>query len=342
MKKTLIALAAVAATSASFAQSSVTLSGLLDVGFEKRFSGDANKVTGNRNATSNWTISGTEDLGGGLKAVFKASTSFNPDDGTLGALSANTSGSAFGNNDMFVGLTGNFGTLRAGRPVNTLYGNAFFANGTKGVTGYDANTVLAGLVANAGSSVYVNNAIQYHSPRFAGFQVQLEYAPSEITNGDDGYGVAVRYDNGPLSASLVSYQGAGTVQFTTGSGATAKTIPANLKPKSVTQLGAAYDFAVAKVFFTYRDDSNQTSDKDTGYALGVTAPVGPGSIYASYNVAEASGSDKRSIIAGYKYNLSKRTQAYFQLANGNAALNVSGAATAKSSNGYGFGLTHSF
>jgi len=64
--------------------------------------------------------------------------------------------------------------------------------------------------------------------------------------------------------------------------------------------------------------------------------------YASYNVAEASGSDKRSIIAGYKYNLSKRTQAYFQLANGNAALNVSGAATAKSSNGYGFGLTHSF
>lgn len=141
MKKTLIALAAVAATSASFAQSSVTLSGLIDVGFEKRFSGDANKVTGNRNATSNWTISGTEDLGGGLKAVFKASTSFNPDDGTLGALSANTSGSAFGNNDMFVGLTGNFGTLRAGRPVNTLGGNAFFANGAKGVTGYDANTV---------------------------------------------------------------------------------------------------------------------------------------------------------------------------------------------------------
>lgn len=337
MKKTLIALAAVAATSASFAQSSVTLSGLIDVGLEKQFSGAPTKMAANRNATSNWTISGTEDLGGGLKAVFKASTSFDSDTGALGALSANTTGSAFGNNDMFVGLTGNFGTLRAGRPVNTLYGNAFFANGTKGVTGYDANTVLAGLVANAGSSVFVNNAVQYHSPRFAGFQVQVEYAPSEIANGDDGFGLAVRYDNGPLSASLVSYQGAGTVAFTS---ATGTAVAANLKPKSVTQLGAAYDFSVAKVFFTYRDDSNKASTADTGYALGVTAPVGPGSIYASYNVAEASGSDKRSIIAGYKYNLSKRTQAYFQLANGNAALDV--AKTGKSTNGYGFGLTHSF
>ncbi|WP_374520001.1 porin [Hydrogenophaga sp.] len=322
MKKTLIALAAVAATSASFAQSSVTLSGLVDVGIEKQFSGAPTKMAANRNATSNWTLSGTEDLGGGLKAVFKASTSFNSDDGTL------ASANAFGNNDMFVGLTGNFGTLRAGRPINTLYGNAFFANGTKGVTGYDANTLLAGLVANAGSSVFVANAVQYHSPRFAGFQVQVEYAPSELANADDGFGLGIRYDNGPLSASLVSYEGAGTAAL--------------LKPKSVTQLGAAYDFSVAKVFFTYRDDSNKASTADTGYALGVTAPVGPGSLYASYNVAEAAGSDKRSIIAGYKYNLSKRTQAYFQLANGNAALNVSGAATAKSSNGYGFGLTHSF
>jgi len=325
MKKTLIALAAVAATSASFAQSSVTLSGLVDVGIEKQFSGAPTKMAANRNATSNWTISGTEDLGGGLKAVFKASTSFNSDDGTLGSLSTGTTGSAFGNNDMFVGLTGDFGTLRAGRPVNTLYGNAFFANGTKGVTGYDANTLLAGLVANAGSSVFVNNAVQYHSPRFGGFQVQVEYAPSEVAAADDGYGVGLRYDNGPLSASVVSYKGAAT---------------SATKVKSVTQLGAAYDFAVAKVFFTYRDDSNKAANADTGYALGVTAPVGPGAVYVSYNVAEAAATDKRSIIAGYKYNLSKRTQAYFQLANGNAALDV--AKTGKSTNGYGFGLTHSF
>ena len=133
MKKTLIALAAVAATSASFAQSTVTLSGTVDVGIEKRFSGDATRMTPNRNGTSNWTLSGAEDLGGGLKAVFQVSTSFNSDTGTV------SSTDGLGNNGMFVGLTGGFGTLRAGRPVNTLYGNAMFANGTKGVsTTYDA------------------------------------------------------------------------------------------------------------------------------------------------------------------------------------------------------------
>lgn len=40
MKKSLIALAALAATGAVFAQSTVTLSGTVDVGIEKRFSGD--------------------------------------------------------------------------------------------------------------------------------------------------------------------------------------------------------------------------------------------------------------------------------------------------------------
>lgn len=327
MKKTLIALAAVAATSASFAQSSVTLSGTIDVGFEKRWSGDELRQTANRNGTSNWTLSGTEDLGGGLKAVFQVSTAFNSDDGTT------TSANALGNNGMFVGLTGGFGTLRAGRPVNTLYGNAMFANGTKGVSAHDSNSVLVGLTANAGNSVYVANAVQYHSPRFGGVQVQVEYAPSELAGADAGMGIAVRYDGGPLSASLTSYEGAGTAGL--------------LKPKAVTQLAAAYDFSVAKVFFTWRDDSNKASDADTGYALGVTAPVGPGSLYAAYNVIEQAGTNGRTLIAGYKYNLSKRTQAYVQLGNRNAAY-ASAAVTAgggdgtKSSTGYGFGLQHNF
>lgn len=335
MKKTLIALAAVAATSASFAQSTVTLSGTVDTGLEKRFSGDATRLTSNRNGTSNWTLSGAEDLGGGLKAVFMVSTSFNTDDGTAGGLSTGTTGSALGNNGMFVGLTGGFGTLRAGRPVNTLYGNAMFANGTKGVSLHDANTVLSGLVANAGNSVYVNNAVQYHSPRFAGFQVQLEYAASELAGASAGTGIALRYDGGPLSASLTNYKGAGTAG---GLG---------LDPDSVTQLAAAYDFSVAKLFFTFRKDSNQVSDADNGYALGVTAPVGPGSLYVSFNSREQVGDDGRTVIAGYKYNFSKRTTAYFNVARRNAAwqaaaVTAAGGDGTKSSTGFGVGLTHTF
>jgi predicted porin len=334
MKKTLIALAAVAATSASFAQSTVTLSGVVDTGLEKRFSGDALAMRSNRNGTSNWTLSGAEDLGGGLKAVFMVSTSFNTDDGTI------SSANGLGNNGLFVGLTGGFGTLRAGRPVNTLYGNALLANGTKGVSLHDANTVLGGnatataKTSNASSSVYVPNAVQYHSPRFGGVQVQLEYAPSESTAAGNkaGKAIGIRYDGGPLSASFVNY---------TGATAAATTL------KAVNQFAVSYDFSVAKVFFTIRDQGGLASDTDNSYALGVTAPVGPGSLYASFNNNEQVGDDGRTIIAGYKYLLSKRTSFYFNVARRNAAwiaATVTGAGGdgTKSSTGYGLGITHSF
>lgn len=333
MKKSLIALAALAATGAVFAQSTVTLSGTVDVGIEKRFSGDPTKMTSSRSGTSNWTLAGTEDLGGGLKAVFQISTSFNADDGT-------TSGNVLGNNGMFVGLTGDFGTLRAGRPVNTLYGNALLANGTKGVSLHDANTVLGGnstataKTGGASSSAYVPNALQYHSPRFGGVQVQLEWAPSEQSVPDtaaaknDGLGLAIRYDGGPISASLTSYKGASAAAATA-------------ENKAVTQIAAAYDFGVAKAFFTYRDQSGLSSDADTAYALGVTAPVGPGSLYASYNVNEQAGTDGRTVIAGYKYSLSKRTTAYVNIANRNSAW-LTAAVKNSSTSGFGFGLQHNF
>lgn len=348
MKKTLIALAALAATSASFAQSSVTLSGTVETGVEKRFSGDVFRMTSNRNGTSNWTLSGKEDLGGGMAAVFQVSTSFTPDDGVAGGLSTGTTGSALGNNGMFVGLTGGFGTLRMGRPVNTLYGNAMFANGTKGVSLHDSNTVLAGLVANAGNSVYVNNAVQYHTPVMGGFQAQLEYAPSEVKDADAGLGIAVRFANGPVAVSLTNYKGAGTAAYAPPVVTTA--IAANLKPKAVNQLAASYDFGIAKAFLTYRAQGKAgaiTKDNDTGFALGATAPVGPGSLYFSYNVREQLGDDGKTIIAGYKYNLSKRTQAFVNVANRNktwlnAAVVAAGGTANKSSNGFGMGLQHNF
>lgn len=331
MKKTLIALAALAATGAAFAQSSVTLSGTIDVGFEKRFSGDPFAMTGNRNGTSNWTLRGSEDLGGGLKANFQISTSFSSDTGT-------TTANALGNNGMFVELQGGFGQLRAGRPVHILWSNVLAANGTKGVSVHDSAAVLGGSAtgnglkaAGATSAVYVDNAIQYLSPRFGGAQVQVEYAPREVQGAGtaDGFGIAVRYDDGPIALSFVNYRAADTTAN-------------NVKQKAVNQLAAAYDFGVARVLFTWRDQGGLPGDRDNSYALGVTAPVGPGVVYASYNVNEQAGTDGRTVIAGYKYNLSKRTQAYFNIANRNKAWNPTGTLPNKSTTGYGFGLQHNF
>jgi predicted porin len=328
MKKTLIALAAVAVTSTAFAQN-VTLSGTIDVGFQKRFSGDAFAMTGDRNGTSNWTLSGSEDLGGGMKANFRVSTSFNPDTGTAGNASTGTN-NGLGNNGMFVELQGGFGQLRAGRPVHLLWGNVLAANGTKGVSAHDSASLLGGNGKNAGalSGVYVDNAVQYFSPRMGGLQVQLEFAPKEATVGaNNGTGVALNYIQGPLVVTFTNYKGAKAT--------------AGAKQKAVNQLAASYDFGVARVLFTWRDQGGLASNQDTSYALGVTAPVGPGSVYASYNVNEQAAKDGRTVIAGYKYNLSKRTQAYVNVANRNAAW-IPGTAGAKSTNGYGFGLQHNF
>lgn len=315
MKKTLIALAAVAST-AAFAQSTVTLSGTVDTGMEKRWSGDPLSMSPSRNGNNNWTISGAEDLGGGLKATFKVSTTFDSSMSTAGTA---TAAQTIGNNDMYVGLEGGFGALRLGRSFDPVFSHTLTANGTKGVTGYNS----VGTTLNS-RGVYVANQVLYITPNFSGFQGTVSYAPSEIAGQSAHTGFGLRYATGPLALTLAASKAAGINQ------------------KNVTQLGAAYDFGVARVLFTWQDNGNVASNQDNGWALGVTAPVGPGLVYASYDSKEFAGTDGRTFLAGYKYFLSKRTTLYVQLANANAAWNKSAAAVAKSTTGYGFGLQHNF
>ncbi|WP_332741377.1 porin [Hydrogenophaga sp.] len=318
MKKTLIALAAVAATSAAFAQSSVTLSGTVDVGLEDV--GGPNGVlslTSSRYGTSNWTVSGTEDLGGGLKAIFKVSTSFDASNGT-------TTGNVLGNNDMFVGLQGGFGSLKMGRSFNTTFINSLTANSTKGVTGYNtrANTLET-------DGVYVSNQVLYTSPNFGGFSGQLSYAPSEVPGASAHRGAALLYANGPLAVNYAYSKLAATVP-----GATVN---------ALNMIAASYDFSVAKLLFTYTDRSNTASDADNSLALGVTAPVGPGQLWASYDRSEVGAGTTRVIHGGYKYFLSKRTTAYLNVGNKkNAAQSFNGAAVGKAVTGWGVGLAHNF
>lgn len=216
------------------------------------------------------------------------------------------------------------------------------ANGTKGVSAHATSSVLGGTLTGgaagsrtgggAASAVYVDNAIQYFSPRMSGLQLQVEYAPKEsaLSTSQNGTGIALNYSAGPIAATFVNYKAASTT-----------------KTKAVNQFGFAYDFGVARVLFTYRDQGGAASDVDNAYALGVTAPVGSGLAYASYNISEQAGANGRTFIAGYKYNLSKRTQVYAQLGNRNAAwlgaaVSANDGDGTKSSTGYGFGLQHNF
>jgi predicted porin len=309
MKKTLIALAAVAATGAAFAQSSVTLSGTVDTGIQKTASGAPLSMVASRSGTSNWTVSGTEDLGSGLKAIFKVSTAFNSDDGTsaLVGTAPNQSG-VLGNNDMFVGLTGGFGSIKLGRSFDIAFSNALTANSTKGVTGYSTR---AGTLDSNG--VYISNQLLYTSPSMGGVTASIQYAPSEATGVKATTGLGVAYGNGPIAATY----------------AYSKILGGN----ALNQIAGSYDFGAAKVLLTFTDRAKVASDADSSYALGVTAPVGPGMIWASYDKRESS--DTKVIHGGYKYFLSKRTTVYLNLGNKKVA-------SAKATNGYGLGVQHNF
>jgi len=314
MKKTLIALAAVAATGAAFAQSSVTLSGTVDVGLQD-VGGPNSPLTmvSSRLGTSNWTVSGTEDLGGGLKAIFKVSTSFNADDGT-------TAGNVLGNNDMFVGLQGGFGSIKLGRSFNPAFFYALTANSTKGVTGYQtrANNLET-------DGVYISNQVLYTTPNLGGFTGQLSYAPSEVAGASAHRGLGVGYAAGNLAVNFAHSKLAATA--------------VGQQVNALNLIAASYNFGFARVLFSYNDRSNVASNADNDMALGVTAPVGPGELWASYDRSEVGAAGSQRVIhGGYKYFLSKRTTAYLNLGNKkNPTINGGKATT-----GWGLGLAHNF
>lgn len=122
MKKSLLALAVLAsAAGAAQAASSVTLYGRIDVGYEKFSNTNGNSLSNNGNSGFNQTgnedsrigIKGQEDLGNGLAAIFQFEGRLNADSGSYET-------SRFFHRESWVGLKGNFGTLRFGRSKGAM------------------------------------------------------------------------------------------------------------------------------------------------------------------------------------------------------------------------------
>lgn len=309
MKKSLIALAALAASGVAMAQSSVTLYGVLDTGVSY-FKGDDSvygltKTGGNTN--SRLGFRGVEDLGNGLKATFDLEAGFNVDDGT-GYLGKGGSGLEFRRTST-VGLEGAFGTVRLGRELTASY---------RAVSRYDvfndtgAGASLAWNTTNTTYNPRVDNAITYYTPVFSGFKAGLNYGFGEQQKARDSryVGAGATYDNGPISAGL-GYERSNN----------AGVIPAlsNTEADMTTwQLGAAYNFGVAKLAGFYKDTKYKSLSfndnvKFKTFGLGVSAPVGAaGEVRASYNHYKLSDNNGKAqqVSLGYVHNLSKRTALY--------------------------------
>jgi len=349
MKKTLIALAAVAATGAAFAQSTVTLFGVVDLAVTSIDQGNdrITSVANEGQASNRIGFRGTEDLGGGMSAEFWLEAGFSGDTGA-GA----TGGALAFNRRSTLGLKGGFGEIRLGRDYTPTFWNhsVYTVFGTNGL-GNSVNTFNV-LGSGSGTTVRADNSISYFTPNISGFQGQLMVGMKEAdvkNNANDYTGVRVTYNKGPLSASLATASEGSNIQTD------------NYKR---TNLGATYDFGMAKVFFFHVNGKfGDLKNKQT--ALGVTAPVGPGVaklsyLKASYNAAATAAAptsdDATHITVGYDYPLSKRTMVYglySRVSNdgagtfsvnytGSGAGALPGVTAGGSSSGFAVGIRHSF
>ncbi|NJS36811.1 MAG: porin [Brachymonas sp.] len=230
MKKTLVAMAAMAAVSA-FAQSTATLYGRIDLGYNQATRTDGTnagttskrkttQLAGgeNRRTTSRIGLRGSEDLGGGLKANFNWEARM----GANGASLDDTSAGLGNIRQANISLTGGFGAVVIGTYDNALdsvRGYSATGNGTKLDLGA-RNAALAGNATYAGAAAETgylsgksNNAIAYRSPNFGGFTVGLGTVNEKVVNTDatgaqtsadraTGYMIGASYSNGPLSSNF--------------------------------------------------------------------------------------------------------------------------------------------
>jgi len=323
MKKSLIALAVIAASSTAMAQSSVTLYGIVDLNLasEKTATTAAGVTTGVRQVlvksgnvnTSRWGLRGSEDLGGGLTANFKLEQGLNADDGsskTVPGFAATTPGTpaAFAR-QAWVGLSGGFGESRLGL-TTTAYDDV---SGASNAVFDSLLSPMNSVFKSTGYTSRPGNTIYYATPSFSGVTAAVSYslgenktAPVGITPGVNAGSVIsayVAYATGPVGVHL-GYQ-------------TEKATDA-LTAKTFLRLGATYDFGVAKLLGTYgkaENMANLSNSNATDYQLGVDVPVGAAfTLSGSYAVSKSNaiaGNEKRKGFGlGAKYALSKRTNLY--------------------------------
>jgi predicted porin len=357
--------AAIFVTGSAFAQSSVTLYGLIDVGINY-----VNNVQVGRNADgslagrslvsmsdgtmrglggSRWGLKGSEDLGGGLSAIFTLENGFYLNNGALGQ-----GGAEFGR-QAFVGLSSPFGTVTAGRQYDTQADFVFQYSPSliAGISG-----AVPGDVDGLGHTRRTNNAIKYLSTTYRGISFGGMYSlggrPGDFTanqiwalgagyTGAD-FSVGVGYYNGrdPNLASFGNNPNAGPATSNNmgsfGSAESAQSNPiyagyASAHTFEIFSGGGSYKIGSAILALTFSHSAFKgLGDMEAGpNPLGYhgTAVFNNGTATVAYWVTPAlqlggaytytrgggangrGGATYQQGILGVQYFLSKRTELYF-------------------------------
>ena len=367
MNKKLIA-AAIAAVVAAPAVSAAdtTLYGRAHIDVRSESNGKVDNYTVNSN-TSIIGIKGSEDLGDGLKAVFKYELGYDmadtDKDGALGALAGGKS--PLSGRDAYVGLSGGFGTVIAGRS-STPAKIAWYAAGNDhmGDTIADFNKV-------GFTEFRVDNAIAYISPSFSGFTVAGAIVPGEqkgtvaattpVVIGEnqlyqgkpeinkkgeadndgiaDHYSIGLMYAGGGLKASL-GYEKVAEIADIAGVTTDAKMV----------QASASYTFGDFTIGGSYEKSSDFMTLKGLDkkvWGISGKANFGNNYVVANYGTADfdqdAVGSDDYTTFAiGVGHKFSKRTQVYAAYSNRDGGGAASPIELNEDYSAFALGMIHTF
>jgi predicted porin len=315
MKKTLPALAALLLCSgAAFAQSNVAFYGVMDMGVSVDrggIAGTSTRLTSGMATQSRWGFRGTEDLGGGLSALFVIEGGIHADVGT-----STQNNTLFGRSTI-VGLKGNFGTVTLGLQDTPLFTTLNvvvdpFRNGIA-----RSNNLMNPTGFRSG------NSILYRSNDMNGFSGDVMYVAGEVA-GDSEAGRAVGgsfgYAKGPLAARIAFHNRNNDTALVKGT-----------EDAKNTLLGANYDFGPVKGFFGYEINKglnsaslNNTaatfggakptaSTDSTDLLLGASVPMGASTVVATYvrlDDKTAFNQDAQQYALAYMYAFTKRTDIY--------------------------------
>ncbi|UBM09155.1 porin [Cupriavidus metallidurans] len=311
MKIKMLTAAVVAlASTGAFAQSSVTMYGVADVGIEylTHAGGDNSTVrmsSGNLSG-SRWGLRGTEDLGGGLKGIFTLESGINIDTGS-GADS-----SRMFNRQAFVGLQKDgIGTLTLGRQQTLLYDFGLNYDPMAIATRYSIIGQDGAFASRADNAIkYVGTFGGVTASALYSFRYNGQEVPGQTNRGAE-YSAGLNYATGPLSVGAVYDQ----VRL----GLTAGVADTGAKIQRASIAGT-YAFGPAKVFGGWRWANQTMADNHvrsnlwwTGLGYQVTPALSlTGAVY--YQAFHQTSADPWTLVASADYALSKRTDLYLNMA----------------------------
>ena len=312
---------AIAASTPARAQSAVAVGGLVDVGAFRGFDGVTQVGTVQR---SNLALSGYEDLGSGVQAIFRLSTRMELDTGA----GEGAGHKPFWHDESTVGLRGAWGTVRVGRAMTAMW-----ANDWKFDPWSNFNRIASPAwylwhpltpsdpATNNGADEYgrIDSGIFYDSPTIAGITVRLSGSPERRhTPGATGlpYSAVIEYGQGQVAAMAAFER--------------------NSRGDKDTFVAGKYTAGPAALMAAWDDSRTfDESGRARAVTLDATYRIGAVVLKAGWGRQRLNADLNHFASLGADYPLSRRTTLYLS-----AGRKADARADAQTS--YGAGLAHAF